>query len=649
MKYFFFKLEGGIDQKNVSKKETKILVDLISQGFVREEKGVFFLKRRYAIGTLFIASNGTGFVSSAEQSQKDILIESYHLNSASNGDLVIIEKIFKKRGRLSGKVLKVLTQDRMNKLVYLERQKGGKVIALDFKTGNSIHIEASQKSMKQLPNYTVLQIDPLNDEVLDVVGVLTDPLIDEKLLLTYYNRKENFSQQTEIESKSFGDSIDKNIYSDRVDLTHLDFCTIDPVSAKDFDDAIYFDEENLTLYVAIADVSEYVYLNSSIDREASDRAFSIYFPHKSIPMLPRSLSENICSLKPNEDRLAFTFKIQLNSDFYVIGSELLNTVINSKKRFHYDEVDEVFEKQPDMKNFNWLYKLLKITKILRDRRLAHGFDFASEEISLVLDENQQIKDTTSSDFTWSHSLIEECMLLANQESAKRISYGIFRNHEQPTKTKIAHLIEELAQIGIFPKESQDVHKLINNIQQEAEVIGMKKYVDKMIILSMKQAFYSSENLGHFGLGFEFYSHFTSPIRRYSDLTLHRLLKTTINKSYETEKQQKFILSNIDALNSKISDLEREANRIMWDFTDRKYARYISKHIDDEYKAIIVDIGKTDMTAKITEGLAKGTRVFLETPLVDILTEVIIKITNVNIATTKVKGKIIQTLDREVNF
>jgi ribonuclease R len=648
MKYFFLKLENGIDEKNVSKKEKKILIELIAQKFVREEKGIFYLKRKYGIGTLFISSNRTGFVSTSEQSQKDILVESYHLSSASNGDIVIVEKIFKKRGRLSGKVVKILKQENSTKIVYLKRQSSknnnNRVVAFDFKRDTKVNLEVSQKSLKQLPDLTVLKIDYSTHDILEVVGVLTDPQIDEKLVLTLYNRVENFTKQSEVEARSFGDQVDKTMYPDRVDLTHLDFCTIDPVSAKDFDDAIYFDTKNLTLYVAIADVSEYVYLNSSIDREAFDRGFSIYFPHKSIPMLPRTLSENICSLKPNEDRLAFTIKIKLNSDFYIESSELLNTVINSKKRFNYDEVDNILENRPDLKNFNWLYEINKIAKILRERRLKHGFDFDSEEIDLVLDDkNQNIKKVVTSNFSLSHSLIEECMLLANQESAKRISYGIFRNHEQPSKTKLSELIIKLSQIGILVRETPDVHKLISSIQNESEEIGMKKYVDKMIILSMKQAFYSSENMGHFGLGFENYSHFTSPIRRYSDLTLHRLLKTYVDNSDENIKKRKFILSNIDALNTKISDLERETNRIMWDFNDRKYARYILNNINQQYKVIILDIGKNDITAKITEGVAKGTKVYLEIDSIDILTEALIQITNVSLVTTKIKGKIISVL------
>ncbi|WP_024790030.1 RNB domain-containing ribonuclease [Lebetimonas sp. JH292] len=224
--------------------------------------------------------------------------------------------------------------------------------------------------------------------------MLDDPWVDEKISLALYNKKEEFSKFAILEAESYGDFVDKSMYPQRIDLTEKYFCTIDPVSAKDHDDAIYFDKDENALYVAIADVSEYVYLNGNIDKEAKERGFSIYFPHKSVPMLPRALSENICSLKENEDRIKFTFKIVLDKNNNVIKEELFEAIINSKRKYSYERVDEFLAgkleniDKTDEEILSWLLPLWKKIKHIRYERLKTGLDFESDEIRMSLDENR---------------------------------------------------------------------------------------------------------------------------------------------------------------------------------------------------------------------------------------------------------------------
>lgn len=252
------------------------------------------------------------------------------------------------------------------------------VFGVNIQNGLSLNLRASQKSLKALPDGSVLKINNLNNEIIEVLGVLSDPSVDEKISLSIYNKQDNFALACENEARAYGDSVDISMYKERVDLSDLAFCTIDPDDAKDYDDAIFYDEKENALYVAIADVSEYVQAYSATDKAAKFRGFSIYFPHKCVPMLPRNLSENICSLKLDAYRLAFIFKLSFDVNFNVIKDELFEGVIKSRARLTYGLVDEVLKGKKNLPNQNiqnFLLKLAKITEILRKKRLLKGFDF----------------------------------------------------------------------------------------------------------------------------------------------------------------------------------------------------------------------------------------------------------------------------------
>ncbi|HGZ70906.1 MAG TPA: RNB domain-containing ribonuclease, partial [Nitratifractor sp.] len=301
-------------------------------------------------------------------------------------------------------------------------------------------------------------------------------------------------------------------------------------------------------------------------------------------------------------------------------SEFFEAVIHSKRRFNYDEIDSFLENRYQAKNeteeeiFNYLTPLYKLTREIKAKRLKRGFDFRSEEIKLLLTANHLLKETTIETGTPSHSLIEECMLLANQEAAKRFSGegdAIFRIHEPPQEAKILQLIEELAAINIYVEATDDVEETIRLIQSEAAKVGLSHEVDELIIKSLKQASYSAFNVGHFGLGFDYYSHFTSPIRRYSDLILHRLIKAQLRND---TKELEYLLRNIEPLSARVSELEREATKCEWDFRDRKFARWAKENINNSFKAEIIEI-ETESSdkgakAKLLEG-ARGATVNLK--------------------------------------
>ncbi len=647
MKELLYKITKGIYEKDLLKKDLELIETLTKLKVIKKKSGIIKLDSSYRVGVIDISRTNTGYLKTFDPKYtKDILIEPHDLNNASKGDIVIAKRVYSKNSRPKAKVIHILKKEFDYIVVYLTKV-GDEIVAKNIKTNLTTTIAASKKSLKQLPKNCVLKIDSYTSMVVEVLGVLDDPKVDEKISLALYNKSNEFSKECKLEAKSYGKFVDKSMYPKRVDLTDLPFCTIDPPDAKDFDDAIYFDLKTHTLYVAIADVSEYVPSMSHIDKEARKRGFSIYFPHIAIPMLPRELSENICSLKPNEDRLAFVYKIKLNPKTYEsTKEELFEAIICSKKRYTYDKIDQYLENdlsgcdRVDKEILNFLLPLHDILKKVRKKRLQSGCDFSSLEVRMKLDEKQNLISTTYEKETPSHKLIEDAMLLANQAAAKALQRGVFRVHDKPSIDSINEMLNDLESIGIYSSDEDDIYKQIQNLQSQAKEKNLKAEVDKLIIKAQKKAIYHHENRGHFGLGFKYYTHFTSPIRRYSDLVVHRLLKTILKKD---TKQNKFLLKDIDAIALEVSELEKESNKVAWDFMDRKYARWAAKNIGKKLNATISDT-KKDPIAIVNDKEIVGMRLFLIDSDTDLFEKVEVELLQADIATTKIIAKITKRLE-----
>ena len=638
MKEFLTKLLDGANEKEVASADKEILRNLLNLNAVSRHKDRYYLNNGFVCGKLDISANGTGFLAPYDKRFKqDIIIENKNLNASHYGDIVLAKLLPLKKKRQSAKVVMTLKLANETSVVYT-KQIGSVILGVNVKTGLSSALKASQKSLKMLPPGTLLKIGNLNNEIVEVIGNINDPLSDEKISLAVFDKNDEFSEEGEAEALAWGDEVDPTMYPQRADLRELSFCTIDPVDAKDFDDAIYFDEKKREIYVAIADVSEYVTPYSPIDAEAKTRGFSIYFPHKAVPMLPRNLSENICSLKPNVARLAFCFKITLDEEGEVVKEELLEALIASKRRFNYDEVDQILRGEREDETC-WIKPLFALTSRLRKKRLKNAFDFRTQELRMSLEADGGLSSTRFETDTDSHRLVEDCMLLANVAAAKRISKGVFRNHGSPDLRKIQILLEDLGALGFDFVYESDIANLVRKIQAQADAVGNREEIDKLIIKSQKKAEYGAQNLGHFGLGFERYTHFTSPIRRYSDLTLHRLLKAKLRND---EKFFNYLLLNIEATCSNLSELEREADRVAFDFMDRKFARWAKERIGQRFNAYISE-NQNVAVARLDDEI-KGARIFLGAYCVNLLQKVIVEITDANIATAEIFGKVVKKID-----
>jgi ribonuclease R len=502
----------------------------------------------------------------------------------------------------------------------------------------------NEEALKGYELGTLLSIDNETRTIKEVLGNISDSKVDEKIVLAQYNKHDAFEPDVIALAESFKKEVDINDYPLRRDLRDLLFCTIDPVTAKDFDDAICWNENDYVLHVAIADVSSYVTPYGAIDAEAIYRGFSIYLPHRSIPMLPRQLSETLCSLQPHVDRLAYVFELHLDkTTLQVVKSELYEALIHSKRRFNYEEVDRLFEGalQPTSKTeetlFQTLLQLRKVTDALKEKRMERGFNFRSHDLAMSIDEEHHLVSTSYEEETPSHALIEDCMLLANKAAAARYERGVFRIHESPSQSKLQNLYQELAGIGIFVEPMESVHETILQIQEEAKIRELQSEVDTLIIRAQMQARYASENAGHFGLGFDQYTHFTSPIRRYSDLIVHRLLKAIAANDTE---EGAYVLRNIDAICLSISEKERESSNIEINFKQRKFARWAQKHIGEQFKARISGTDP-ELSAELHDTIM-GAKFYVTSSVPVILfDDVIVTIERVDLLSAKIYTNVVQ--------
>ena len=570
-------------------------------------------------------------------------------------------------------------------LIYLEKQKG-KIIGINFQDGEISTLPFSQKSLEQLPYHCVFSYENIKPKINKIYGVLEESKVDEAIALFLADRKEEFSQEAKQLAQSFGDRVEPSLYTDisgglcgseagrkaggkvcgRVDLSKLDFITIDPSDAKDHDDAIYYDEKSKVLYVAIADVSEYVLPKTALDEEAKQRLFSLYFPHKCHPMLPQELSENLCSLKANELKLALVCEIHFRTTssrkITPKSTKIYEALITPKANVSYEYIDSfldtlesakksIFKPLKSLANPRWILSFWHIASGLKNERLKKGFDFFTKERKMTLDKEGEIESIRTILPTRAHSLIEEAMLLANVSVAMALDSalggkGIYRTHNPPTKDRLHALFGEIAQLGYTIEKSRakkpqndyskNIHSQIAYLQSLANTQKEKEIIDKLIIKSQKEARYDCSKNEHFGLGFEAYTHFTSPIRRYSDILAHRLIKLLLRssgaldisfaknqatlpnqKNKEITRHINFTLESIRIATPLLNDAERAIAKCEMCFKDRKYARSAQKWqgesiyiriIDERFPAIgVVDFAESSEEANDKSSKAKSSK------------------------------------------
>ena len=581
------------------------------------------------VGKFVGNERGFGFVE-IEGREEDIFISPQDTFGAMNGDTVFVrlkpslvdeEKSAKKK-RVEGYITEIL--ERANKELIGTFEKGkdfGFVVLDDKKISQDIYIPKQARKNAKNKDKVVVQITkyPENGnkkaegKIVEILGKSEDAATDLITVLKAYGYKQEFPKEVLKEAKDIPQII--HSIDGRVDLRDKEIFTIDGADTKDIDDAISLDysQNKYTLGVHIADVSNYVQEGSELDNEARKRGTSVYLINDVIPMLPRELSNGICSLNEGEDRFALSIDIVLDNDANIITSKIYKSIIKSKKKMTYDNVYKVvgdeFENNrviPDgYEPFSkTLLKMKELALKLKDKRHGYGaIDFDIPEAKVIIDEEGKVTDIYPYQITIANQMIEQFMVLANECIAKtfydkKIPF-IYRVHEKPEKDKLERLKILLKNLNYNEIVADDevTPFEIQQVLEECKGKPEEKVISTVALRSMQLARYSEENLGHFGLSLENYCHFTSPIRRYPDLFIHRVISNYLLGNMDDKAKSKFKKQAIKySLTS--SDTEKMAEEAERDLESIKMCEYMSNHIGEEFSGIISSITNFGMFVEL---------------------------------------------------
>jgi ribonuclease R len=561
------------------------------------------------VGELRTTAGGFGFVN-IEEHDYDVFISPSNLNTALDRDIVQIQLYSSSGGkRLEGFVKKIVQRFREVIVgVYHQTEFYRFVTPDDPKLNRDIvvrkedHLQAKngQKVLVKFERWENEQHNP-EGKIIEILGMPNDPGVDVVSVAYSYNLPVKFNAHLETETAKISGRLTKKSLEGRLDFRNEVCFTIDPVDAKDFDDAVSLQKlENglLRLGVHIADVSHYVAENSEVDKEAWKRGTSIYLVDRVVPMLPERLSNHLCSLKPHKDRLAYSCFMDMDERLNVIHYQIMPSVINSKRRFHYEEAQEIIDGKMEDAFSGVLQEMRTLSKQLIVKRFENGgIDFETPEVRFVLDKKGKPKKIIPKKRLDTHRMIEEFMLLANQTVARHIKNispnknkllpFLYRVHEKPDEQKMQRFFELLTALEApFKPVKKITSKYFQNILTSIKGKPEEIVIEEVALRSMMKAVYSEKNKGHFGLGFIDYAHFTSPIRRYPDLAVHRLLKLYRSDENSIPPQLLNRLSKTALQATKMERLAMEAER---ESIKLKKAEYLFNFIGKEYTGIVSGI------------------------------------------------------------
>lgn len=573
-----------VSDKELRKLIFTILNDLAHEGVLTEtQRGKFKFKslsQRFE-GVYESARRGKGYVI-VEGLEKDVFIDAPNASKALDGDRVIIEIIEGKGSKTQvGKVVEVLEQNKRLIVGTLEVDEHFAFLIPDNqKMEKDIFIPKSElkegldgyKAIAQITDWPDNAKNPFG-KIVEVLGRPESNDAEMKSILAAYGIKYDFPEQVLAEANQIKLTLDPAEIENRRDFREILTFTIDPVDAKDFDDAISYEELSEGKYrigVHIADVAHYVQENSAIDVEAKERGNSVYLVDRVIPMLPEHLSNGVCSLRPDEEKFAFSAVFDLDDKGEILNEWFGRSTILSKRRFTYEEAQEIIEKEDGELSVE-LLKVNEIAKNLRAERMKNGaLEIHGSELRFELNEKGLPIATYKKTQKDANKLIEEFMLLANKRvgryvgdtKKKSVTPLIYRVHDKPNQEKVGQFSVFVSKFGEnFTYENErDIAKEMNRLFQKFKNENEFDLIQQMAIKSMAKAVYDTENIGHYGLGFEYYAHFTSPIRRYADLMVHRILFNELNKVNKRYSDLQKTAEHISTTERRASEAERASKK-----------------------------------------------------------------------------------------
>ena len=593
--------------------------------------------------------DGVGYLI-PEDGSGDLFLSLREMEKLFDGDQVLARlNGFDNRGRKEGTVVEILKRRHEQIVGRFFLESGfGVVVADNKRIGHEILIPEKQMGEAKSGEFVVAQISEYPSRRRKAIGTVTEVLGDHstpgleiEVAIRSHSLPHKWPMEVKEETAKLPNSVDDKDTINRFDLRDIPFVTIDGEDAKDFDDAVFAHQHqrgNWTLYVAIADVSNYVQIDSALDKEAINRGTSVYFPGHVIPMLPEALSNGLCSLKPKIDRLAMVCEMEISADGKMTGFNFYEAVIHSHGRMTYTEVadilqtsaNETLEKvrqrlrvkhKPLIQHFDSLYSLYKSLRTSRENDGA--MDFESPETRIVFGKDQKIKEIIPVERTDAHRLIEECMLCANIAAARLLEQNeiptLFRTHEGPNLDKLKNVREFLIELDLHlgggeKPTPEDYSRLLTVVAKRPD----RQLLQTLLIRSMMKAVYQPDNIGHFGLGFPEYTHFTSPIRRYPDLLVHRAIRHLIRNKpgahlqkhelankLDKKKIYPYGASEMDGFGVNCSAAERRADAASYNVIDWLKCEYMLSHVGDEFFGTIISVTSFGLFVELDDIYIEG--------------------------------------------
>ena len=610
----------------------QILVTLCNEGKLIEERPYRYLlhpdfiheygpKQQIVTGIVDMKNTGKAYVIPDEEGE-DIFIAANNTGKALHGDKVKVAMFPKRKSKKNeGEIVEVIERAKTDFVGIFSLSHGFAFVVPDrismplsifIPRGKYKSAKDGQKVVVHLTDWPDNAKNPFG-EIVKVLGNPGENNVEMQSILAEYEYPLEFPKAVEKEAKAISDKIKSSEIKKRRDFRDIFTVTIDPRDAKDFDDALSLrclENGNYEVGVHIADVSHYVQPGSAIDIEAQDRGTSVYLVDRTIPMLPEKLCNMVCSLRPDEEKLAFSVVFELNENADIINKWIGKTVIRSNRRYAYEEVQDMIE-GADGDNKKELMILNDLATKLRAIRMKEGcINFHSEEVKFILDENGKPIDTYVKVQKEANMLIEDFMLLANKTIAEAIAKSdkykdytfVFRIHDEPNPEKLYNFIQLVSKLGYSMNISsrEKLVKSYNSLFNAVEGKGEKNLIETVAIRTMAKAVYSTTNIGHYGLAFPYYTHFTSPIRRYPDLMVHRLIER-----YLMENQPSVDKEEYEELCHHASEMEKRAAEMERESVKYKQAEYLQDHIGKVFDGLISGVSKWGIYVELKDSKCEG--------------------------------------------